>query len=217
MKVGCIAYKLGMSRLWLENKRKTVAVTLLYVPQNRITQVKSRQKEGYDALQVASCAVDSAYRAVQPRAARRTKPERNHYVKSEADGVVDVQEFRIADTDLQAGSILSMDQFRAGDKVNIRGISKGKGFAGGIKRWGFSAQRASHGNSISHRALGSAGQCQLPGRVWKGKRMAGHAGARRVCIQSLEILCVDMEQQMIVVRGAVPGASGGCVVVRFPH
>ena len=124
-------------------------------------------------------------------------------------------EFRTADTaEIEMGSEIKVDQFEVGQMVDVTGTSKGKGFQGGIKRWNFSMQDATHGNSLSHRAPGSIGQCQTPGRVWKGKKMAGHMGAERVTVQSLEIVRIDAERNLLLVKGAVPGATGGDVIVK---
>lgn len=208
MSVGVVGRKCGMSRVFSEDGQ-SFPVTVIEVEPNRITQVKTHEQDGYSAVQVA---VGSR------RASRVTRPQAGHYAKagSEAGGCVRELRADAAELEplLEAGAGLTVEQFEPGQIVDVSGISKGKGFAGVIKRWNFSMQDATHGNSLSHRAPGSIGQNQTPGRVFKGKKMAGHMGARNVTVQNLEIVRVDAERNLLLVKGAVPGAPGGNVVIR---
>jgi large subunit ribosomal protein L3 len=179
---------------------------VIEVEPNRITQVKSVDTDGYSAVQVTIGA---------RRASRVTKSEAGHFAKANVEAGRGVWELRNeAQEAFEVGATITVESFSAGQIIDVTGTSKGKGFAGGIKRWNFGMQDATHGNSRSHRVLGSIGQCQSPGRVFKGKKMAGHMGAERVTVQNLEIVRVDAERNLLLVKGAIPGAPGGDVIVR---
>lgn len=196
-----------MTRLFAEDG-STVPVTVLDVSNNRVTQIKTSATDGYAAVQIAF--------GVR-RNSRVTKPEAGHFAKAAVEAGEVLKEFRLSDADvaaLQPGSVVSVEIFQAGQFVDVTGTTQGKGFAGAIKRHHFSSNRASHGNSRSHNAPGSIGQAQDPGRVFPGKRMAGHLGAVKRTVQKLEVVRVDTERQLILVKGAVPGSKGGHVVVR---
>lgn len=205
MSVGLIGRKAGMTRIFTEDG-VSVPVTVIEVDPNRVTQVKTVEADGYRAVQVTTGAV---------KANRLSKPEAGHYAKAGVEAGRGLWEFRLSgDEEINVGDALTVERFEAGQKVDVTGQSKGKGFQGGVKRWNFRTQDATHGNSLSHRAPGSIGQCQTPGRVWKGKKMAGHLGAERVTIQTLEVVRVDAERNLLLVKGAVPGATGGDVIVK---
>lgn len=205
MTIGIIGRKSGMTRVFTADG-ESIPVTVIEVSPNRITQVKSADVDGYSAIQVA---------VGKRRASRVTKPAAGHFAKANTEAGAKLYELRNdAGQEFELGASLTVEGFEVGQKVDITGSSKGKGFAGVIKRWNFSAQDASHGNSLSHRAPGSIGQCQTPGRVFKGKKMAGHMGAERVTVQNLEVVRVDSERNLLLVKGAVPGAPGGYVIVR---
>jgi len=207
MAVGVVGTKSGMSRIFTEHG-DSVPVTVISVEPNRVTQVKTPESDGYYALQVTAGAVNLN---------RVTRPMAGHFAKAKTQAGRGVWEFRMdgAPTEpVELGSELNLEQFSEGQKVDVSGISKGKGFAGAIKRWNFSAQGWSHGNSLSHRAPGSIGQCQTPGRVFKGKKMAGHLGAKRVTTQNLTVVRVDAERNLLLIKGAVPGPAGGDVYIR---
>jgi large subunit ribosomal protein L3 len=205
MSVSLIGRKAGMTRVFTEDG-VSVPVTVIEVEPNRVTQVKSEETDGYSAVQVT---VGSR------RANRVTKAAAGHFAKAETEAGRGLWEFRLSgDEAINVGDQLTVERFEAGQKIDVTGKSKGKGFQGGIKRWNFSMQDATHGNSLSHRAPGSIGQCQTPGRVWKGKKMAGHMGDERVTVQSLEIVRIDAERNLLLVKGAVPGATGGDVIVK---
>ncbi|MCL4126046.1 UNVERIFIED_CONTAM: hypothetical protein GTU68_000536 [Idotea baltica] len=185
----------------------SVPVTVVEVEPNRITQIKTDEADGYTAVQVT---VGSR------RASRVNKSQAGHFAKAGVEAGRNSWELRVdGDQDgLEVGGNVTVDQFEVGQKIDVTGTSKGKGYAGVIKRWNFQMQDATHGNSISHRAPGSIGQCQTPGRVFKGKKMAGHMGDERVTTQNLEIVRVDAERNLLLIKGAVPGAPGGDVIVR---
>jgi len=205
MSVSLIGRKAGMTRVFTEDG-VSVPVTVIEVEPNRVTQVKTEETDGYTAVQVT---VGSR------RANRVTKAAAGHFAKAETEAGRGLWEFRLSgDEAINVGDQLTVERFEAGQKIDVTGKSKGKGFQGGIKRWNFSMQDATHGNSLSHRAPGSIGQCQTPGRVWKGKKMAGHMGDERVTVQSLEIVRIDAERNLLLVKGAVPGATGGDVIVK---
>jgi large subunit ribosomal protein L3 len=207
MSIGIVGRKCGMSRLFTEDGR-SVPVTLIEATPNRITQVKSTESDGYAAVQVA---------AGTRRAALVTKPLAGHYAKAGVEAGRGLWEFRVAEDELgnyAVGGEIRADIFSVGQRVDVAGVSKGKGFQGTIKRHGFTMGDATHGNSLSHRAPGSIGQRQTPGRVFKGKKMAGHMGAVRRSALNLEVLRVDAERGLIAVKGAVPGANGGDVIIR---
>ena len=205
MSVSLIGRKAGMTRVFTEDG-VSVPVTVIEVEPNRVTQVKTEETDGYSAVQVT---------VGTRRASRVTKAAAGHFAKAETEAGRGLWEFRLdAASEYESGSDLPLAMFEAGQKVDVTGKSIGKGFAGGVKRWGFAMQDATHGNSISHRAPGSIGQCQTPGRVWKGKKMAGHMGSEQVTTQSLEIIRGDAERGLLLVKGAVPGATGGALIVK---
>jgi large subunit ribosomal protein L3 len=195
-----------MTRIFTEDGT-SVPVTVIVVEPNRITQIKAPDSDGYSAVQVTTGTV---------RQNRVPKPLAGHFAKANVAAGRGMWEFRLAAPDeaLAIGGELGVGQFEVGQKVDVRGVSKGKGFAGGIKRWNFRGQDNSHGNSVSHRAPGSIGQCQTPGRVFKGKKMAGHLGNARVTTQNLTVVRVDAERNLLLVKGAVPGPEGGDVYIR---
>ena len=206
MAIGMVGKKVGMTRLFLEGG-VSVPVTVLEVLANRVTQLKTEDGEGYSSVQVTTGTVKQA---------NLSKPEIGHFAKAETGVGRGLWEFRVTSQELETlhvGGEYTIGAFEEGQKVDVRGVSKGKGFAGAIKRWNFRGQDNTHGNSISHRAPGSIGQCQTPGRVFKGKKMSGHMGAVNVTTQNLEVVRVDVEKNLILVRGAVPGAAGGDVFV----
>ena len=205
MSVGLIGRKAGMTRIFTEDG-VSVPVTVIEVDPNRVTQVKTVETDGYTAVQVTTGAV---------KANRLNKPKAGHYAKASVEAGRGLWEFRLSgDESINVGDSLTVERFAVGQKVDVAGQSKGKGFQGAIKRWNFSMQDATHGNSLSHRSAGSIGQCQTPGRVWKGKKMAGHMGAERVTVQTLEVVRVDVERNLLLIKGAVPGATGGDVIVK---
>jgi large subunit ribosomal protein L3 len=196
-----------MTRVFTEDGM-SVPVTVIEVNPNRVTQVKSEETDGYRSVQVT---IGSR------RASLVNKPVAGHYAKSGVEAGEGLWELRLADgagEDLETGSELKVDMFEAGEMVDVTGTSKGKGFAGVVKRHNFAMQDATHGNSLAHRAPGSIGQCQTPGRVFKGKKMAGHMGVEKVTMQNLEVVRVDAERNLILVKGAIPGATGGIVMIR---
>jgi large subunit ribosomal protein L3 len=203
MTIGIVGKKAGMTRVFTE-AGQSVAVTVLEVTPNRVTQVKSSDTDGYSALQVTYG---------EKKASRVSKPEAGHFAKANVEAGRGLIEFRTEEV-IAAGEELAVSQFEAGQKVDVTGVSKGKGFQGGVKRWNFATQDATHGNSLSHRAPGSIGQCQTPGRVWKGKKMAGHMGSEQVTTQGLEVVRVDAENNLLLIKGAVPGATGSDVIVK---
>ncbi|WP_062059485.1 50S ribosomal protein L3 [Cellvibrio sp. OA-2007] len=205
MTIGIVGRKSGMTRVFTDNG-VSIPVSVIEVEPNRITQVKSVDTDGYSAVQVTIGA---------RRASRVTKSEAGHFAKANVEAGRGVWELRNeAQEAFEVGATITVESFSAGQIIDVTGTSKGKGFAGGIKRWNFGMQDATHGNSRSHRVLGSIGQCQSPGRVFKGKKMAGHMGAERVTVQNLEIVRVDVERNLLLVKGAIPGAPGGDVIVR---
>ena len=208
MAIGVVGRKVGMSRVFTDNG-EAVPVTVIEVEPNRITQMKSSETDGYQAVQVT---------VGERRPSRVTRPQAGHFAKAGVEAGRTLHEFRIhasaPDEGLEAGGEIRVDRFSDGQKVDVTGTSIGKGFAGTIKRHNFSAQRATHGNSKSHRVPGSIGQNQSPGRVLKGKKMSGQMGNRRTTVQNLEVVRVDSERNLLLVRGAVPGAKGGDVIVR---
>ncbi len=207
MTIGVIGRKLGMTRVFTEDGA-SLPVTVIEVAPNRVTQVKTPETDGYRAVQVTTGT---------RKASRVTKPLAGHFAKAGVEAGRGLWEFRLDEgegADLAPAAEIKVDIFENGQKVDVTGISIGKGFAGGVKRHNFRTQDATHGNSLSHRAPGSIGQCQTPGRVFKGKRMAGHMGAVQRTMQNLEIVRVDAERNLLLVKGAVPGAKGGDVIVR---
>jgi large subunit ribosomal protein L3 len=201
MRTGLLAEKLGMTRVFGVNGH--VPVTVLKVDDCEVVAARQADKDGYCAVQVG---------IGKAKAKRVTKPMRGHFAKAKVVPKAKLGEFRVReDALLEPGAGLSVDHFVAGQFVDVCGTSIGKGFAGAMKRHGFHGLRASHGVSISHRSHGSTGQCQDPGKVFKGKKMAGHMGARRTTVQNLEVVGIDRERGLVLVKGAVPGAKGGYV------
>ena len=207
MKIGLVGRKRGMTRVFTE-EGASIPVTVIEVDPNRVTQVKSDETDGYRSVQVTFG---------KRRANLVNKPVAGHYGKAGVEAGEGLWELRLPEgigEELETGSELNVDMFEAGEIVDVTGTSKGKGFAGGVKRHNFRMQDATHGNSLAHRAPGSIGQCQTPGRVFKGKKMAGHMGDERVTTQNLEVVRVDAERNLLLIKGAVPGAAGGAVMVR---
>ena len=206
MTIGVVGRKTGMTRVFTE-EGVSVPVTVVQVEPNRVSQVKTVETDGYQAIQVTVGERRAQHRVSQPI--------KGHLAKSEMRMGRGLWEFRIKDLgELVVGSEISVDQFEAGQIVDVTGQSKGKGFAGAVKRWNFRMQDATHGNSLSHRAPGSIGNCQTPGRVFKGKKMAGHMGAERVTVQGLKVVRIDEEKGLILVKGSVPGANGMDVIIK---
>ena len=206
MTIGVVGRKAGMTRVFTE-EGVSVPVTVVQVEPNRVSQVKTVETDGYQAIQVTVGERRAQHRVSQPI--------KGHLAKSEMRMGRGLWEFRVKDLgELVVGSEISVDQFEAGQIVDVTGQSKGKGFAGAVKRWNFRMQDATHGNSLSHRAPGSIGNCQTPGRVFKGKKMAGHMGAERVTVQGLEVVRIDEEKGLILVKGSVPGANGMDVIIK---
>ncbi|MEE4661495.1 MAG: 50S ribosomal protein L3 [Halieaceae bacterium] len=206
MAIGIVGRKSGMTRVFTEDGT-SVPVTVIEVEPNRVTQIKDMDVDGYRAIQVTTGS---------RRANRVSKSEAGHYAKAGVEAGRGLWEFRLEDGDEapEVGAELTVAAFEAGQIVDVAGKSKGKGFQGVVKRWNFRTQDATHGNSLSHRAPGSIGQCQTPGRVFKGKKMAGQMGAESVTTQGLVIVRVDAERNLLLIKGAVPGAPGGDVIVR---
>ena len=205
--IGIVGRKAGMSRIFTEDGR-SIPVTVIEASPNRITQIKTVENDGYTAVQVT---------AGTKRAALVNKPQSGHFAKAKVEAGRGLWEFRIADKDAgnyQVGAEIKADIFAVGQMVDVAGVTKGKGFQGTIKRWNFKMGDATHGNSLSHRSPGSIGQRQTPGRVFPGKKMSGHMGAENQTMQNLEVVKVDAERGLIAVKGSVPGAPGGDVVVR---
>ena len=205
MALGLVGKKAGMTRVFTEDGA-SVPVTVIEVTPNRVSQIKTTETDGYNAVQVT---------AGEKKASRVSKAAAGHFAKANVAAGDSLLEFRTDEVaELNVGDELTVERFEAGQIVDVTGQSKGKGFQGGVKRWNFSTQDATHGNSLSHRAPGSIGQCQTPGRVWKGKKMAGHMGAERVTTQNLEIVRVDADSNLILVKGALPGATGGQLIIK---
>ena len=207
MTIGLVGRKVGMTRIFTD-EGDTLPVTVLDVSDNRITQIKSPDKDGYSAVQVTFG---------KRRASRVGKPLAGHLAKAGVEAGHVLKEFRARPEELSAlkvGGKMSVEMFKAGQKVDISGVTQGKGFAGVIKRHHFSSNRASHGNSVSHRKPGSTGQAQDPGRVFPGKRMPGQLGAVNRTTQNLEVLRVDAARGLLMIKGAVPGSKGRDVIVR---
>ena len=207
MAIGLVGRKCGMSRVFTPDGA-SIPVTLIEVESNRITQVKTPERDGYSALQITTG---------ERRPSRVTKPMAGHFAKAATGSGRGLWEFRVdaeVASGFAVGGELAISQFEEGSMVDVVAVSKGKGFQGVIKRWNFAAQDATHGNSLSHRAPGSIGQNQSPGRVFPGKKMSGHMGSAQVTTQSLRVVRVDAEQGLLLIRGAVPGAPGADVIVR---
>ena len=207
MTMGIVGRKCGMTRVFTEDG-ESIPVTVIEAQPNRITQVKTVENDGYRALQVT---------AGSKKPSHVSKPQAGHFAAAKVEAGDLLAELRLDtndETEYQTGSALNVDLFEEGQKVDVIGTSIGKGFAGGVKRHNFSMQDATHGNSLAHRAPGSIGQNQTPGRVFKGKKMAGHMGNARRTVQNLEVVRVDVERNLLLIKGAVPGHSGGQVFVR---
>lgn len=206
MSIGLIGRKCGMTRVFCEDG-SSVPVTVLQIDSNRVTQIKGIEVDGYRSIQVAVGDIKSS---------KVNKAMAGHYAAANVTAGRGLWEFRLEEgegNDLSVGSQLSLDIFSEGQVIDVQGESIGKGFAGGIKRHNFSMQDATHGNSRSHRVLGSIGMNQTPGRVFKGKKMEGHMGAVKTTTQNLTIHAIDKERNIILVKGAVPGAKGGDIVI----
>ena len=207
MSLGLVGRKIGMTRVFAEDGA-SIPVTVLDMSNNRVTQIKTDETDGYVAVQLSFGS---------RKASRVNKAQAGHFAKAGVEAGRGLREFALATeqlASLQPGSVLSVEVFQIGQLVDVTGTSQGKGFSGVIKRHNFSSQRASHGNSVSHNAPGSIGMAQDPGRVFPGKRMAGQYGNVKRTVQCLEVVRVDVERQLLLVKGAVPGAKGGDVTVR---
>ncbi|KPD23227.1 MULTISPECIES: 50S ribosomal protein L3 [Idiomarina] len=207
MAIGLVGRKVGMTRVFQEDGA-SVPVTVIEVLANRVTQIKSEETDGYRALQVTTG---------EKKASRVTKPLAGHFAKAGTEAGRGLWEFRLENgegEDYAVGAELTVEVLAEVKKVDVTGTSKGKGFAGAVKRWNFRTQDATHGNSLAHRAPGSIGQNQSPGKVFKGKKMAGQMGNEQVTTQSLELVRVDAERNLLLIKGAVPGATGGDVIVK---
>ena len=206
MSLGLIGRKLGMTRVFAEDG-DSIPVTVLEVVPNRVTQIKTIKTDGYESLQVAYGSKKST---------KLSKPLTGHYAKATAEAGAGLKEFRIPSTELEnykLNSKITVELFQPGQKVDVTGITIGKGFQGPIKRHHFSSNRATHGVSISHNSHGSTGQCQDPGRVFPGKKMAGHLGAKQRTTQNLEVVKIDLGRNLILIKGAVPGSKGSDVTI----
>lgn len=203
MTIGIIGQKVGMTRVFAEDGNST-PVTVISVSKNTISQVKTVDTDGYNAIQVTTGSV---------KPSKVNKPQAGHFAKAGVEAGKFVMEFRTEES-FEVGSDLALDMFSEGQIVDVTGKSKGKGFQGVIKRYNFRMQDATHGNSISHRAPGSIGQCQTPGRVFKGKKMSGHMGDQNVTTQNLEVVKVDSEKGLILIKGSVPGAKESTVIIK---
>lgn len=207
MSLGLVGRKVGMTRVFTDDG-DTVPVTVVDVSNNRVAQIKTPDTDGYAAVQLAYG---------QRRPSRINKAAAGHFAKAAVEGGTTLREFRVDPDELASvklGGPVGVDIFKVGQKVDVTGTSQGKGFAGVIRRHHFSSNRASHGNSVSHNKPGSIGQNQDPGRVFPGKRMAGHLGNARSTVQNVEIIRIDAERQLLLIRGALPGSRGGGVTVR---
>ncbi|MEJ2393590.1 MAG: 50S ribosomal protein L3 [Candidatus Thiodiazotropha sp.] len=206
MAIGIVGRKAGMTRVFTE-EGASVPVTVIEVEPNRVAQLKRDESDGYLSIQITTGS---------RKASRVTKPAAGHFAKAGVEAGRGLWEFRAEEADLEGievGSEIKVDQFEVGQIVDVRGQTQGKGFQGTVKRHNFHMQDATHGNSLSHRAPGSIGQCQTPGRVFKGKKMSGHMGAVQRCQQNLEVVRVDADRNLLLVKGAVPGAKGGDLIV----
>ena len=207
MSLGLIGTKQGMTRLFTP-EGDSYAVSVVSVDPNTVTQIKTDEVDGYNSVQVTTGAKKEKH---------VTKPLSGHYKKGSINPGEGLWEFKVNSEEienLEIGSQLNIDIFEEGQKIDVQGKSKGKGFAGTVKRWNFKMQDATHGNSISHRAPGSIGQCQTPGKVWKGKKMSGHMGDVKKTIQNLKIASIDVENNLLLIKGAIPGPTGSNVVLK---
>ena len=207
MSLGLIGKKQGMTRFFTE-EGGSLPVTVVSVDTNTVIQIKTLDNDGYNSVQVTTG---------QKKEKRINKSALGHFKKSSVIPGEGLWEFRIENTEvdkLEVGQSIPLGLFQEGQAVDVSGISKGKGFAGTVKRWNFKMQDATHGNSLAHRAPGSIGQCQTPGRVWKGKKMSGHMGSEKVTVQNLKIVSIDLENNLILIQGSIPGATGSRVMLR---
>ncbi|MFZ5757598.1 MAG: 50S ribosomal protein L3 [Pseudomonadota bacterium] len=207
MTIGLIGRKAGMTRVFVESG-ESIPVTVIEVLPNSVTRVRTAEADGYSAVQVTAGTV---------KASRLNKAEAGQFAAAGVEPGRGLWEFRADAAELaslKAGDKITVERFAAGQKVDVEGTSRGKGYQGTVKRWNFATQDATHGNSLSHRAPGSIGQRQSPGRVFKGKKMSGHMGSEQVTVQSLEVVRVDVEKNLLLIKGAIPGAPGNDVVVR---
>jgi len=205
MAISLLGSKVGMTRIYNEDG-SAAPVTVLEMPPNRISQIKTVETDGYNAVQLTVGARKSS---------RVNKPEAGHFAKASVEAGSFTRESRVDSVDeYELGSELKVDMFEAGQKIDVTGTTIGKGFAGVLKRYNFAGKDATHGNSINHRTPGSIGQNQTPGRVFKGKKMSGHMGVARQTTQNLSVVSVDVERNLLLVKGAVPGAKGGNVMVK---
>ena len=205
--IGLIATKEGMTRLF-QDDGKSLPVSVLKVDTNFISQIKAKQSDGYDSIQLST---------KNQKEKNQTKSKIGHFSKNNLPLKKYIKEFRLEENELEGlelGKEFDVNIFEEGQLVDVSGISKGKGFAGTVKRWNFATQDATHGNSLAHRKPGSIGQCQTPGRVWKGKKMAGHMGNVKKTIQNLKIVKVDEENSLLLVQGAIPGFNGSSVIIK---
>ena len=205
--IGLIATKEGMTRLFQEDG-KSLPVSVLKVDTNFISQIKTKQSDGYNSIQLST---------KEQKEKNQTKSKIGHFSKNNLSLKKHIKEFRLDESELdglELGKEFDVNIFEEGQLVDVSGISKGKGFAGTVKRWNFATQDATHGNSLAHRKPGSIGQCQTPGRVWKGKKMAGHMGSVKKTIQNLRVVKIDEENSLLLVQGAIPGFNGSSVIIK---
>ena len=205
--IGLIATKEGMTRLFQEDG-KSLPVSVLKIDTNFISQIKTKQSDGYDSIQLST---------KEQKEKNQTKSKIGHFSKNNLSLKKHIKEFRLDESELdglELGKEFDVNIFEEGQLVDVSGISKGKGFAGTVKRWNFATQDATHGNSLAHRKPGSIGQCQTPGRVWKGKKMAGHMGSVKKTIQNLRVVKIDEENSLLLVQGAIPGFNGSSVIIK---
>ena len=205
--IGLIATKEGMTRLFQEDG-KSLPVSVLKVDTNFISQIKTKQSDGYDSIQLST---------KEQKEKNQTKSKIGHFSKNNLSLKKHIKEFRLDESQLdglELGKEFDVNIFEEGQLVDVSGISKGKGFAGTVKRWNFATQDATHGNSLAHRKPGSIGQCQTPGRVWKGKKMAGHMGNVKKTVQNLKVVKIDEENSLLLVQGAIPGFNGSSVIIK---
>lgn len=208
--IGLIGIKEGMSRVFTEDGN-SVPVTVVKIDSNVVTQIKKIDSEGYSSVQISTGTKKEKH---------LTKPEKAHLNKSNTPSAKTIKEFRIQESDLEnieLGQSLELNMFEEGQIIDVTGTTKGKGFAGTVKRWNFATQDATHGNSLAHRKPGSIGQCQTPGRVWKGKKMSGHMGNVQKTVQNLKIVELDVENNVVYVKGAVPGFNGSEIKIKPSH
>ena len=205
--IGLIATKEGMTRLFQEDG-KSLPVSVLKVDTNFISQIKTKQSDGYNSIQLST---------KEQKEKNQTKSKIGHFSKNNLSLKKHIKEFRLDESELdglELGKEFDVNIFEEGQLVDVSGISKGKGFAGTVKRWNFATQDATHGNSLAHRKPGSIGQCQTPGRVWKGKKMAGHMGNVKKTVQNLKVVKIDDENGLLLVQGAIPGFNGSSVIIK---